>query len=150
MSSSANDPHVLAVEELFRTLSTQPSVGHLAAIAHENARLRAENDTLLNENNATSTMIQRLRNNLGLTQSQFKEEGDRLQGVAKDKELLAAKLVGMQDKLKESEEKAVSLNTTLNKEREKAERKLKEVQVELQHLRQFFTDLDPVEQDEDM
>jgi CHAD domain-containing protein len=85
-----------------------------------------------------------------LTQSQFKEEGDRLQGVAKDKELLAAKLVGMQDKLKESEEKAVSLNTTLNKEREKAERKLKEVQIELQHLRQFFTDLDPVEQDEDM
>ena len=96
----------MAVEELFRTLSAHPSTGYVAAIAHENARLRQENGGLRHESTATVTMIKRLSDDLGSAQNQFKGKADQLQGLVKDKEALAAQLMETEKSFKASVKKA--------------------------------------------
>jgi hypothetical protein len=149
MSSSANDSHALAVEELLRTLSTQPSVTHLAAIAHENARLRKENGELRNEYTANVTMIRRLGDDLDSTKSQFQGKHNQLQGVVKDKEALATELRATQKNLEESGEKAASLSSKFKKQQEEVEKKLDENTRELQRLGKLFVALQSVDDQEE-
>ncbi len=133
-----------ALEGLLQTLNAQPEARHFIAIAHENAALRSDNDSLKKENENITRTIHRLHARLDGEADKFKVTDDELKRTVKDAKDLETKLLFAENKLRASEKKAAELDGKMHQQHEAARKELAEKVERLQGLEECFVKLTPV------
>lgn len=149
MSLSGVESDAAAAEALLRMLSSEPPIRGLSIIAEENARLRNENKSLVEENTATSRTIQRLQGKVDLTEYQLKDRSKELKDIADEKKKLVSDLAAMEAKFQSSEKKAIELDDHFKQQQKATKDELKESADELQRLAEFSIVLEPVDDNEE-
>lgn len=135
---------VAEVANLLRTISAQPSVKQLTAIANENARLKEEIRALVQENSGLVSSLQRLGGNLDSAQNRFEENDGKLHAVCKEKEALLADLKVAKLELEANGKKVKELEASFKTKHESTAKELQAKNAELQRLQEFFVELNPV------
>ncbi|KAK3900544.1 hypothetical protein C8A05DRAFT_35805 [Staphylotrichum tortipilum] len=154
MAPSTSAPSGLAskaadLEVLLRKLSSQPSTQFFIDIAHKNAELRTDNDSLAKENEANTRTIQRLQGKFDAAEARLKDTDDQLKRAIKGSKDLETKLAVAESKQRASEKKAADLEVRMKEEHETARREAEEKDEHLRGLQQCFIELMPMDGNQD-
>jgi chromosome segregation ATPase len=149
MSLPSVESDAAALETLLRTLSSEPPARRFRLIAEENAKLRDDNKSLVEENTVTSRTIHRLQGKVDSTECRLNEKAKELQGLVEKKEQLANDLGAMETKFRASEKRGIELEDHYKHQQKAIKDELKENTDELKRLAEFSIVLEQVDENED-